>query len=65
MQLHAAVCGLQHAALREATNDDAEGTLRRQGVKDPPRFANALVPIRALAPSPDRSPTLHGRGGPQ
>jgi hypothetical protein len=65
MQVHAAVCGLQHAALRGATNDDAEGTLRREGIEDPPRFANALVPIRALAPSPDRAAALHGNGGPQ
>jgi hypothetical protein len=53
MQVHAAACALQSASLRGAPNEDAEGTLRREGVKDPPRFANALVPIRALAQRPD------------
>lgn len=48
MSVHAAACALQSATLRGTPNDDAEGTLRREGVKDPPRFANALVPIRAL-----------------
>jgi eukaryotic-like serine/threonine-protein kinase len=48
MKVHAAACALQSAKLRGLPNDDAEGTLRREGVKDPPRFANALAPISAL-----------------
>jgi tetratricopeptide (TPR) repeat protein len=47
MKVHAAACALQNAYLRSVTNADAEGTLRQEGVKDPPRFANALVPVRA------------------
>jgi len=65
MKVHAAVCALQHATLRGATNEDAEGTLRREGIKDPPRFANALAPVRALEPSPERAATVHYSGGPQ
>jgi hypothetical protein len=55
MQVHAAACALQAARLRGDQNDDAEGTLRREGIKDPPRFANALVPVRALQQSPERT----------
>jgi hypothetical protein len=65
MKVHAASCALQHAALRGATNGDAEGTLSREGIEDPPRFANALAPVRALEPSPERAATVQGSGGPQ
>lgn len=50
MRVHHAVCQLQLAWLRRTTNEDAETTLRQEGVKEAPRFANALAPVRALGP---------------
>lgn len=50
MRVHRAVCQLQLAWLRRTTNEDAETTLRQEGVKEAPRFANALAPVRALGP---------------
>jgi hypothetical protein len=60
MQVHAAACALQSASLRGDKNDDAEGILRREGVKNPPRFANALVPVRALDQRPERTRPVTG-----